>query len=249
MSDSEKIIPIPVQEVLDKREEIFKAFVAKNGIQPDEVCLVEEIYEDDTRGRIYFRIYRVARNSDNNLISDLKEKLDKYHQISSDLGARLKAKDEQIRQMACADERLSSVINIPLITDNVRLAKEKDAAICIIKEMRELFIGLEDHADFRETVRAIDDYLSEIDPYSGVFEENKSLTERVDHLEDALKKISQWADAYPVDIFPEPDMKLVREILEFGGVTLDSVSAYVGRHIVDGIGKIANEALGKCNAK
>ena len=35
----------------------------------------------------------------------------------------------------------------------------------------------------------------------------------------------------------------VFEITGSGGMTLDSISAYVGRHITEGIGKIAREAL------
>ena len=32
-------------------------------------------------------------------------------------------------------------------------------------------------------------------------------------------------------------------VLQQGGMTLDSISAHVGRHITEGIGKIAREAL------
>lgn len=55
--------------------------------------------------------------------------------------------------------------------------------------------------------------------------------------------------AYPVDIFPEPDLKKVRELLAAGGITLDAVSAHCMRHVVEGAGKIAREALGKAYEK
>lgn len=67
--------------------------------------------------------------------------------------------------------------------------------------------------------------------------------ERAEKCEEALHRILQWSDAYPVSVFPEPDLKKARELLEAGGMTLDSVSADAMRHVVEGVGKIAREAL------
>lgn len=67
--------------------------------------------------------------------------------------------------------------------------------------------------------------------------------DRIDELEEALQRIVQWSEAYPIDIFPEPDFKKVRELLAAGGITIDSVSASNMRHVVEGVGKIAREAL------
>ena len=67
--------------------------------------------------------------------------------------------------------------------------------------------------------------------------------DRIDELEEALHKIVSWSEAYPLDIFPEPDLKKARALLEAGGITLDSVSAHCMRHVVEGVGKIAKEAL------
>lgn len=67
--------------------------------------------------------------------------------------------------------------------------------------------------------------------------------DRIDELEEGLHRIVQWSEAYPLDIFPEPDLKKARALLEAGGITLDSVSAYCMRHVVEGVGKIAKEAL------
>lgn len=66
---------------------------------------------------------------------------------------------------------------------------------------------------------------------------------RIEKLEEALQRIVQWADAYPLDIFPEPDFKLVRHALERAGLTLDAVSASNMRHVVNGVGEIARNAL------
>jgi hypothetical protein len=61
--------------------------------------------------------------------------------------------------------------------------------------------------------------------------------------EDALRKIAQWAEAYPLAVFPEPDLKKARELLQAGGITLDAVSASAIRHAINGVGKIARDAL------
>lgn len=66
---------------------------------------------------------------------------------------------------------------------------------------------------------------------------------KIDELRDALWKIKSWSDAYPLDIFPEPDLKKARELLEAGGITLDAISAHCMRHVVEGVGKIAKDAL------
>jgi hypothetical protein len=66
---------------------------------------------------------------------------------------------------------------------------------------------------------------------------------RTDELEEALHKIASWSDAYPLTVFPEPDLKKARELLAGGGITLDSISAHCMRHVVEGVGKIAKGAL------
>ena len=67
--------------------------------------------------------------------------------------------------------------------------------------------------------------------------------DRIEELEYALQQIVQWSEAYPKNIFPEPDWKRAAELLNAGGITLDAVSAHCMRHVVDGVGKIAREAL------
>jgi len=63
-----------------------------------------------------------------------------------------------------------------------------------------------------------------------------ALRDRLDRYEDALQSIVQWSEAYPLDIFPEPDWKAARKLLE--------ASAHCMRRVVEGVGKIAREALG-----
>jgi hypothetical protein len=71
----------------------------------------------------------------------------------------------------------------------------------------------------------------------------KLLDERCERMTEALTRIVQWSEAYPKDIFPEPDMAYARALLARGGITLDSVSASCMRHVIEGVGKIARNAL------
>jgi hypothetical protein len=67
--------------------------------------------------------------------------------------------------------------------------------------------------------------------------------DRLEALEDALYDIKQWCQAYPLDIFPEPDLKKAHEVLKANGMTLDSISAHAMRHVLKGIIKIIEEKL------
>ena len=66
---------------------------------------------------------------------------------------------------------------------------------------------------------------------------------RAERYEGALQQIDNWAKAYPLDVFPEPDFKRVREALEAAGITLDSVSASNMRHVITGVARIVEKAL------
>ena len=67
--------------------------------------------------------------------------------------------------------------------------------------------------------------------------------DRIEALEEALQRIAQWSEAYPRDIFPEPDWKKAAELLKAGGITLDRISGSCMRHVVEGVGEIARAAL------
>jgi hypothetical protein len=71
------------------------------------------------------------------------------------------------------------------------------------------------------------------------------LDDRVSDLTEALQRIAQWADAYPLAVFPEPDLAKAAAVLRMHGMTIDGISAHVARHVVEGVGKIAREALGE----
>jgi hypothetical protein len=67
--------------------------------------------------------------------------------------------------------------------------------------------------------------------------------DRIEYLEDALRVIVAWSKAYPLKVFPKPDLLKARELLEAGGITLDSVSAHAMRHVIENVGSIAQGGL------
>ena len=72
------------------------------------------------------------------------------------------------------------------------------------------------------------------------------MSEREERLEEALQRIAQWADAYPLAVFPEVDQAYYRkaaEVLAENGMTIDRLSANAMRHVIEGAGKIAKDAL------
>ena len=60
---------------------------------------------------------------------------------------------------------------------------------------------------------------------------------------DVLEKLQNWADAYPLNIFPEPDFKKAHEILTANGMTLDAISASNMRYVISGVRKLVEEGL------
>ena len=61
--------------------------------------------------------------------------------------------------------------------------------------------------------------------------------------ENALIKIQTWAKAYPLDIFPKPDLKKARQVLKAAGMTLDAISTDAMRHVISGVTDIVEQAL------
>jgi hypothetical protein len=67
--------------------------------------------------------------------------------------------------------------------------------------------------------------------------------EALEGLTEALEEIERWSHAYPLSVFPEPDLVKTRGLLEAGGMTLDAVSAHAMRHVVVEVGEMARRAL------
>ena len=71
----------------------------------------------------------------------------------------------------------------------------------------------------------------------------EELEERIVELEDVLSKLEVWSKAYPLQVFPEPDLELVMKALNVVGITLDVVSASAMRHVLKEVVKIISVAL------
>jgi hypothetical protein len=98
-----------------------------------------------------------------------------------------------------------------------------------------------DHAVYLEpfVLRAFDEYRQAI-KHPAIA---PPMSDRLERHEEALQRIVQWSEAYPLEVFPEPDWKRAAELLKAGGITLDAISAHCMRHVVTEVGKIAREAL------
>jgi hypothetical protein len=74
----------------------------------------------------------------------------------------------------------------------------------------------------------------------------EALEAEADRLREALHRIASWAQAYPLDMFPEPDsdyLKRAAMVLAANGMTLDRISASNMRHVITQVGHIARAAL------
>ena len=67
--------------------------------------------------------------------------------------------------------------------------------------------------------------------------ENETLSKH----EDSVTKIVQWCKAYPVKMFPEPDLKKAAKVLKENDMTLDAISASNFRFLLGRIQEIINE--------
>jgi hypothetical protein len=62
--------------------------------------------------------------------------------------------------------------------------------------------------------------------------EVERLKKDADRKEDAIYKLRQWALAYPIEVFPEPDFKKAEEVLKAAGIGISSISASAMRHVI-----------------
>jgi len=70
--------------------------------------------------------------------------------------------------------------------------------------------------------------------------------DRFERMADALRRIAQWAQAYPLVAFPEPDdgyWLRARRTLERGGLSLDRIEASHKRNVATQAAEIASAAL------
>jgi hypothetical protein len=76
-----------------------------------------------------------------------------------------------------------------------------------------------------------------------LLDEVAAAEQQVAELTAKLQRIQEWCDAYPLEMFPKPDMAEAQRRL--GDALLSSVSADNFRHVLEGIRRITGPALTK----
>ena len=69
---------------------------------------------------------------------------------------------------------------------------------------------------------------------------------KYDTFKATLREIDDWANAYPVEVFPEPtkdNWKQAAEVLKANALSLDRISASNMRHVLSGIKKKVSKAI------
>jgi chromosome segregation ATPase len=150
-----------------------------------------------------------------------------------DLG-QLEADNESLRAALAAKEE-DLKVNAVLLARQCDLARDaetnlaaKEAECARLEELRELARADKSSLDAQRNAA-----LTEAD----------QLRSECKWLREALESLSNWAKAYPLKVFPEPDFGKVGECLKRDGIALDAVSASNMRYVVVEIGKIADAAL------
>lgn len=73
----------------------------------------------------------------------------------------------------------------------------------------------------------------------------QGMQQRMDRQRKALLDILAWERAYPLSVFPKPDLKRAATVLAMNGMTLDAISADAMRHVLAGVANIARDGLGE----
>ena len=63
----------------------------------------------------------------------------------------------------------------------------------------------------------------------------------------ALQKILDWCNAYPIEVFPDPDLGAIRELI--GENAMSCLHASWARHLLQGIARHARSGLGVQNVE
>lgn len=71
-------------------------------------------------------------------------------------------------------------------------------------------------------------------------EQQRASNERIVELEELLHRIADWCAAYPLEVFPEPNLQADKELL--GDAEFTRLNVHSMRHVVEGIAKIAKQS-------
>jgi hypothetical protein len=76
----------------------------------------------------------------------------------------------------------------------------------------------------------------------------EAIVNLADEAMELLADFVTWSEAYPTDIFSEPDYAKAHELLKAGGMTLDAISASIMRRATETVGNRARDAIAKLTA-
>ena len=132
-----------------------------------------------------------------------------------------------------------------LLAEIDRLTAENDIGNLALQAMAKANLLLENElkAKNKQLATAIRQRNNRYNLAVSTYAELKVKEERIDKMENALRQIDTWAKAYPLNVYPKPDLKKAAEVLKASGMNLDSISADNMRHVLDGIKDIVREAL------
>ena len=101
--------------------------------------------------------------------------------------------------------------------------RSKNEAMIVGSEVRQLIAEIRQHRRLDRVDAGLATQLRRS------IERNAQLHER---LAEIRRYVEQWLAAYPLKVFPEPDLDKVATVLKENGQTLDAVSANMGRHVL-----------------
>jgi hypothetical protein len=78
-----------------------------------------------------------------------------------------------------------------------------------------------------------------------ILDEVQQLRTQLSECQSKLHKINQWCKAYPLDVFPEPDLAVADIILKAHGMGVSSIGASAMRHVLNGLQDIINTTEGE----
>jgi hypothetical protein len=97
-------------------------------------------------------------------------------------------------------------------------------------EVRQLVGEIRQHRQDVDRLKRLDRVDTALAKQLGTsIERNAKMQER---LSEIRREVEQWLRCYATDIFPEPDLKKAATVLKDNGMTIDSLSAEMGRHVL-----------------
>lgn len=65
--------------------------------------------------------------------------------------------------------------------------------------------------------------------------------EAIEWAQELVHQLTGWTQAYPIKIFPEPDSERANQVLREHGMTVDALSAAMGRHVLKRVGEMVGK--------